>query len=413
MVHNSLTLHGLLILAWRNLWRNHRRTLIMLAAIVIGVWAMIIFSSMMRGMMDEMINTGLRVLPGEVQIHHPEYRDDPSVANSMAAPSGQLLEALSRPPVTGWAARLKVPGMAVSERDSRGVLLLGVNPAAEQALGSAPEKIVAGRSLQDSGDRGVVIGAKLAERLETSLGKRIVVMSQDPDNDVVDRGVRIVGIYEARLEATEERHVYFGLETLQIMLRVGDQVSEVAVTASDYTGVDSWWRAIAQAAGPTVSTLPWTELNAYLATMMSVQGTINLVIMVIIFVVLAFGLVNTLIMAVFERVREIGLMMALGMRPASIIYQVLVESVMLLLLGLLVGNILAVATVLPLEAGIDLTVVGDGLEMYGMGVTLYPQLAWQDMLVSNAVVLVLGLAASVVPAWRASRYNPIQALAKT
>jgi ABC-type lipoprotein release transport system permease subunit len=410
---HTLSPQILALLAWRNLWRNYRRTLIMLTAIIIGVWAMILFSALMRGMLDEMVHAGLRVLPGEVQIHHPQFRDDPSVVNSIEAPAGTLLTALNSPPVTAWTTRIKVPGMVSSERDNRGILLLGVDPVGEIALGFDPQDIVEGRFLESADDKGIVIGRKLAERLETDLGKRIVIMSQDPDNDVADRGMRIVGIYHARLQATEELNVYVGRQTLQTMLKIGDRVSEVAVTANSYKTVDSWWPAIAAAAGPEVDTQPWMILDGYLGTMLSIQGTINLVIMIIIFVALSFGLVNTLVMAVFERVREIGLMMALGMRPQWIMYQVLLESLMLLSLGLVIGNVLAVATILPLESGIDISIVGDGLEMYGMGTTLYPALAIEDMLMSTAVVLLLGLLASLIPAWRASRYNPIQALAKT
>ena len=101
----------------------------MLIAIVIGVWATILFSSLMAGMVDEMVRGGLRTLPGEVQIHHPDYRDDPSIANSIDAPEGTLLERLNSPPVTGWAARIKVPAMISSERANRGIQLLGVDPA--------------------------------------------------------------------------------------------------------------------------------------------------------------------------------------------------------------------------------------------------------------------------------------------
>ena len=399
-------------LAWRNLWRNYRRTLIMLTAIVIGVWAMILFSALMRGMLDEMVDAGLRVLPGEVQIHHPAFADDPSIANSMQEPQGELLAILNSPPVQAWTARIKVPGMISSERDNRGAQLLGIDPAEEIALGFDPDDIVEGRFLESPQDKGIVIGRKLAQRLETQLGKRVVIMSQDPDNDVADRGVRIVGIYKARLQATEELNVYVGRATLQKMLHIDKQVSEVAITANSYKTVDAWWPAIAAAAGPELDTQPWMVLDAYLGTMLSIQGTMNLIIMVIIFVVLSFGLVNTLVMAVFERIREIGLMMALGMRPQWIMYQVLLESLMLLGLGLIIGNVLAAATILPLESGIDISIVGDGLEMYGMGTTLYPVLAAQDMLSSTLVVLVLGLLASLIPAWRASRYNPIQALAK-
>jgi ABC-type lipoprotein release transport system permease subunit len=409
---HALSTTILATLAWRNLWRNYRRTLIMLAAIVLGVWAMIFFSAMMRGMLDEMMHAGLRVLPGEVQIHHLEYRDDPSVVNSMSMPDGKLREALNAPPITAWTARVKVPGMISSERDNRGVQLLGVDPAGEIAFGFDPDTVIEGRFLESPEDKGIVIGRKLADRLETKLGKRVVIMSQDPDNEVADRGVRVVGIYKARLQATEELLVYVGRSTLQKMLGAGDKVSEIAVTAGNYQEVDHWWPAIAVAAGPDLDTQPWMVLDGYLNSMLTVQGNMNVVIMIIIFLALSFGLVNTLVMAVFERVREIGLMMALGMRPQWVMYQVLLESLILLSLGLVVGNALAVATILPLESGIDISVVGEGLEMAGMGTVLYPSLALQDMMMSTAVVLVLGLLASLLPAWRASRYNPIEALAK-
>jgi ABC-type lipoprotein release transport system permease subunit len=400
-------------LAWRNLWRNYRRTLVMLVAIIIGVWAMILFSALMNGMLDEMVRGGLRALPGEVQIHHPQYRDDPSVVNSIDEPGGALLEHLNQAPVTGWSARVKVPAMISSERDSRGVQLLGVDPAQEIDLGFDLDDLVEGRFLEGPGDNGLVIGRKLAERLETRLGKRVVIMSQDPDNNVADRGIRIVGIYKARLQATEELYVYAGREMVQALLGLDRQVSEIAATADDYRSVGNWWPALAEAAGPGLETLPWMTLDGYLETMLDMQGTFNVVIMVVIFLALSFGLVNTLVMAVFERVREIGLMMALGMRPQWIMYQVLLESLMLLGLGLLIGNLLAVATILPLEQGIDISIVGEGLEMAGMGTVLYPVLQLSDMLLSTAVVLVLGLLASLLPAWRASRYNPIQALAQT
>ena len=409
---HALSTTILATLAWRNLWRNYRRTLIMLAAIVLGVWAMIFFSAMMRGMLDEMMHAGLRVLPGEVQIHHLEYRDDPSVVNSMSMPDGKLREALDSPPITAWTARVKVPGMISSERDNRGVQLLGVDPAGEIAFGFDPDTVIEGRFLASPEDKGIVIGRKLADRLETKLGKRVVIMSQDPDNEVADRGVRVVGIYKARLQATEELFVYVGRSTLQKMLQAGDKVSEIAVTAGNYQEVDHWWPAIAVAAGPDLDTQPWMVLDGYLNSMLTVQGNMNVVIMIIIFLALSFGLVNTLVMAVFERVREIGLMMALGMRPQWVMYQVLLESLILLSLGLVVGNALAVATILPLESGIDISVVGEGLEMAGMGTVLYPSLALEDMMMSTAVVLILGLLASLLPAWRASRYNPIEALAK-
>jgi len=372
---NSLPIGVMTRMAWRNLWRNHRRTLIMLLAIAVGVWAMIFMTALMRGMVDQMIEDGIDSLPGFVQIHHPAYRDDPSVENSLAQPGPALLEALQSSEVTGWTTRVRVPAMIASERDSRGVTLLGVDPKGEIALGFDPESIVAGRFLQSPDDTGLVIGRKLLERLETDLGKRVVVMSQDPENNIADRGFRIVGVYKAKLAAMEE-----------LVKNAADKDAQVQ---------------------------SWTELDTYLGLMLGVMDGFVLVWIIVIFLALSFGLVNTLMMAVFERVREFGLMQALGMKPSAIRLQVLLESVMLLVLGLLAGNLLAIASILPIQDGIDLSAVAEGMEMMGVSSILYPALTLKDIVMANTVVIVLGILTSLLPAWRASQYSPVEAIAKT
>ena len=115
-------------LAWRNLWRNYRRTVIMLAAIVVGVWAMVFMTALMRGMVDDMVRDGVRALPGHVQIHHPDFRDDPSINNVIAPPAEALLRVLKGDDVVAWATRIRVPAVISSERDTRGVTLLGIDP---------------------------------------------------------------------------------------------------------------------------------------------------------------------------------------------------------------------------------------------------------------------------------------------
>jgi len=399
-------------LAWRNLWRNYRRTLIMLAAIAVGVWAMIFMNAIMRGMTDQMVRNGLNLLPGEVQIHHPAYRADPSVVNSISPPSGDLLASLEKSPVEAWAARVRVPAVVASEYDSRGIVLVGMDPAAEARLGSLPDTILEGRFLVDADDRGVVIGASLANRLETNLGKRVVIMSQDPENNVAERGARVVGIYRARLRSTEDVFIYAGINPTQDMLNLDNAISEIAATANDYRDAERWAPAIATAAGPELEVLPWQALDPFLGSMLNVQDGFALVFIVVIFLALSFGLVNTLVMAVFERVREIGLMQALGMRPGLIMLQILTESLMLLALGLLIGNLTAWLSIKPLESGIDISSVAEGMEMMAMGATLYPALDYRDMVLSTVVVIGLGLLASLLPAWRAARLDPIRALAK-
>jgi ABC-type lipoprotein release transport system permease subunit len=409
----GLPLSALARLAWRNLWRNRRRTTIMLLAIATGAWAMIFMTALMRGMVDQMVEDGIDTLPGYVQVHDPRYRDDPSIENSLPPPGDAFREAMNAPLVTGWTARVRVPAMVSSERDNRGVTLLGVEPQGEIAVGFDPQSISAGRFLEGPSDSGIVVGAKLLERLETDPGKRIVIMSQGQDNTIADRGFRIVGVYEAQLEAIEETFVYAGRDTVQALLGMGDRVSEIAVAGTDYRDVDALLHHVRKAAGPQAETLPWTELDTYLAAMMKVMDGFVLVWIVLIFIALSFGLVNTLMMAVFERIREFGLMQALGMKPAAIVFQVLLESLLLLLLGLAAGNVLAVASIWPIRDGLDLSVVAQGLELFGAASTLYPALKTGDLVLANTVVVLLGVLTGLLPAWRAGQYEPVKAIAKT
>ncbi len=402
----------LAMLAWRNLWRNHRRTIIMISAITVGVWAMIFMTALMRGMVNDMLRGGIQTLPGHVQIHHPGFRDDPSVNNLISATGTALDEIFSDNGFEPWARRVKVPAVISSERESRGVTLFGIDPAAEAQITFVADDIAEGRYLEDEADSGVVIGRKLADKLDTRLGKRVVLMSQDPDNEIADRGFRIVGIFDSDPDSLEETFVFAGRATIQKMLGIGDHVTEVVFLAADYQNVEPLYKRVSELAGPDVDVEPWYELDKYLSTMLNMMDGFVLVWIVVVFLALSFGLVNTLVMAVFERIREIGLMLALGMRPANILGQIVVESLLLLVIGLALGNAFAWMTVVPLKDGIDISVVAEGMDMMGASSMLYPDLQIHDVIMANIVVLALGFLASLSPAWRASRYQPVEAITK-
>ncbi|MDH3613304.1 MAG: FtsX-like permease family protein [Gammaproteobacteria bacterium] len=399
-------------LAWRNLWRNHRRTLIMLMAVVLGTWAMIFMTALMRGMVTDVVKDGISALPGHVQVHHPDYRDDPSVANLIAVSDADLSARFNAAGFVKWATRVRVPAVITSEYDSRGVTLLGVDPEYERDLTFVDYDSVSGRFLESADDSGIVIGKKLAETLNTKVGKRIVLMSQDPDNDIADRGFRVVGMFEANIKAFEENYVFAGKTTVQKMLRIGDQVSELVVLGGDYRDVEAEYNKTVELIDGSGEVKRWFELDPYLGSMLGVMDGFVLVWIIVIFLALSFGLVNTLVMAVFERVREIGLMLALGMRPINILGQIVVESSLLLAIGLAIGTGLSWASVQPIKDGIDISIVGDGLDMWGMSSVLYPELLLSDVILANVVVLVLGFLASLSPAWRAANYEPIEAITK-
>jgi ABC-type lipoprotein release transport system permease subunit len=402
----------LMRLAWRNLWRNHRRTLIMLMAIVLGTWAMIFMTALMRGMVTEMVRDGISALPGHVQVHHPDYRDDPSIANLIPMSDTELSARFDDAGFIKWATRVRVPAVITSEYDSRGVTLFGIDPERERDLTFVDYDAVEGRFLESADDTGVVIGKKLASILNTKAGKRIVLMSQDPDNEIADRGFRVVGLFEANIKSFEENFIFAGKATTQKMLRIGDHVSELVVLGEDYRDVGADYHKTVELIDGGAEVKRWTELDPYLGAMLKVMDGFVFVWIIVIFLALSFGLVNTLAMAVFERVREIGLMLALGMKPINILGQIVVESLLLLSMGLAIGTALAWAAVQPIKDGIDVSIVEEGLDMWGMSSVLYPELLLSDVILANVVVLVLGFLASLSPAWRAAHYEPIEAITK-
>ncbi len=399
-------------LAWRNLWRNHRRTLIMLLAITLGTWAMIFMTALMRGMVSQMVSDGISALPGHVQVHHPDYRDDPSIANLINVPDSEVVERFGGAGFPQWASRVRVPAVITSEYDSRGVTLIGVDPALEDGMTFVDYDAVEGRFLESVDDKGIVIGRKLANTLNTQVGKRVVVMSQDPDNEIADRGFRVVGLFTASVTSFEEQFIFAGKATTQNMLRIGDQVSEIAVLGDDYRDVEAEYEKTLELINDGVEVQRWTDIDRFLGTMLGVMDGFVLVWIVVIFLALSFGLVNTLVMAVFERVREIGLMLALGMRPINILVQIILESLLLLAIGLALGSALAWAAVQPIKDGIDVSIVGEGMDMWGMSSVLVPELLLSDVILANVVVLILGFFASLSPAWRAAQYEPIEAITK-
>jgi ABC-type lipoprotein release transport system permease subunit len=401
-------------IAWRNLWRNHRRSLIMLSAIALGVWGMIWMTALMRGMVDQMIDNSIKTLSGHIQIHAAGYLDDPSVEHLMPpvneSPALQTL--LDSNDVTAWSQRIRVPAVIRSEREVYAVTLVGIDPARERGLSFIEESVSDGVYISSVDDKRLLVGRKLLDRLETKLNRRVVMMSQDPDNNIAERGFRIGGVFDTDPQATETSYVFGGLETIRKMLNLGAGISEISLLGHDYRQLDELKKKTQSAAMENADVKTWAEQDPYMGTMLNVMDGFILVWFAIIFLALSFGLVNTLLMAVFERTREIGLVQALGMKSSNILFMVLIESIIMLMIGLAAGNLLSWLTILPVQDGIDISGVADGLEWAGMSSTLLPALLARDVLTANAVVLVLGIFASLVPAWRASRKVPIEAITR-
>jgi len=402
----------LIVLAWRNLWRYPRRTTIILLAIALGVWSMLSFSAFMRGMMEQYVNNAIQNFIGHIQIHAHGYHDDPVIDHRMSPPNDNVLKILQQNDIKAWAMRVRVPAVVSSERESTGVTLMGIDPVQEQNLSFITETVFEGRHLTGIDDKGIILGRKLVERLETRLGKRVVVMSQHQNNEVAERGFRIIGIFEAKMEETETQFAFIGRQVAQKMLGMQDTLSEISVLSEDRDNLEHLQQNL-QNAAPELDVQSWQTLSPIIKMMVSVFDGFLLIWYLVVFIAMAFGLVNTLLMAVFERTREIGLFQALGMKPRWIVGQVLFESSFLLAIGLVIGNLMTWATLAMTTNGLDFSQWAAGYEMAGLSSMIYLTLTFSDFMISNILVISLGLIASFYPAWRAARYVPVEAITRT
>ena len=398
-------------LAVRNVFRNKRRSLLTLFAVILGVGSSVLLASIARGMAAQMIEKRIFNLTGFIQLHAPGYMSDPVVDHRFKPPSGALLSELEAAPVTHWAARVRVPGVVLSERESKGVTLVGIDPAQEKNLSIAGMEVANGRNLESEADNGVVVGKALLEALDTKLGRRVVLMSQGVDGKVADRGYRIEGVYDAELEITEKTFVFIGRSVLQNQLGMKSEISEISLMLSDREKVDAFTASLKQNY-PDLDVKHWRELEPLVEAISSLQDGFLFLWFGVVMLSVGFGLVNTIFMGIYERVRELGVMQALGMGPRLVLFQIVVESWWLLVLGMLLGTVAGLGVASWLGSGIDISHFSEGAQKFGVGNIIFPLVLSSDVLGVNLLIFVIGTLGSLYPAWHASRFSPSEAFSR-
>lgn len=387
-----------------------------LIAVIIGVWSMICIAALMRGIVGGMVQNGINTLTGHVQIHQSQYPADPVVEHRIGDPMS-VIAAIEKhlPENSLWAPRVRVNAVANNARHSTGVSLVGIAPDKEASISFIGTSVTQGRYLLEKDASAIIIGKALAKQFETRVGKKLILMSQDINGEISSRAFRIVGLFQSEMEATEKRYAFVPLKTAQKMLEMSDAISEVVVLLPDAKlAAKTAKRLQQQIVSKELIVRSWQQILPLVTAMLKLYDTFVFIWFLVIFVAMGFGIVNTTLMSVFERMREFGLLKALGMRPERIIKSILMESAMILLLGIAIGNILGILSMWALSfGGIDLSDLAQGVEYAGMARIILPVMLAKDIIGANLVVLVLGLVVSLYPAIKASRFMPVEALAHT
>jgi ABC-type lipoprotein release transport system permease subunit len=404
---NHLPLKLLLQLSTRNLFRHKRRNAMLLLAICVAVAGVVVTNSLIRGMQFDMQEAAVVNLTGHIKILAPGYLDDPNIEKSFHLakewqpdiPAGEL---------EGWAARIRIPAVIMSERETRGIQFVGIDPQ-QESISFLNDVTYLGEGLKDARDRRVIIGQELARQLETDVGRRLVLITQGIDGKNREAGFRIAGLYDADGTGLEKQFVFTGVEALKAMVEA-DVVTEVSIKLAGQPEEFSI-KGVFMDFFVGLDVFDWQELEPQAAAMFVYVDSAILIWFMVIMGALIFGLVNTLITAVMERVREIGMLRAVGMRPGSVVAQVVLESTLIMTVGISIGLVVGwLLTTQWLGDGIDLSQWAAGVELAGMRSYLVPRLLVEDLVLVGSLSLVFGVLAAIYPAWRAVKIKPLEAL---
>lgn len=402
-----------LLIAARSILRNPRRTAITVSGTAFAIAAFIFLFGYYDGFGEQIIDTSTRYLTGHIQMEQPGFRKDYAPELAMDVPDALLARLAGVPNVEAVAPRVQAQALASSAAKSEGIMLIGIDPTRERRVTFIDRVIVEGVPLAGNSDRDIVIGRKLAQKLSVRLGERVVVMAQARDGELATSAYRIRGIFATESSAYDGTMAFVTLPAAQSFLALGTRVSTVNIRLRDRADLPGTVSALRAATGsPALSFASWTELLPQIDEMVRVIRVFRTIVLAIIFVIVGLAVMNTVFMAVAERTREFGVMMALGTSPAAIVRLVLYETAILMVLAFALGYGAGVALVDYFGTrGIDLSsFFRDYSAIPGLTGVSYPLLVLANIVAPGILLFVASVLVSLYPATHAAKLDPTYAI---
>ncbi len=408
---NTKTMKMLLTISWRNIWRNGQRSITMILAIAAGLWGGIFAASIAMGLMEQRFRTGIEQEFSHVQMHNPDFLIDANIRNTIKQWPEISSELTADNRVKSFTGRTIVNGMVASANLTRGVNILGIDPATEALTTRLDQNIVEGDYMDEDAQNALMMGYSLAEKMKARVGSRVVLTFQDADNELISIACRVTGIFRSANSMYDEMNLYVLQSDLNHHLGEQEIVSQVAVVLHELDLAEDFSKEY-QAKFPDLTIRTWAEISPQLAFYNQMGMTMFMIILIIILLALAFGLLNTMLMSVFERTRELGMLMSVGMNKQRIFSMILLETVFLTLTGAFAGMVLAMASIgLLSNRGIDLTFAGaDSLKTFGFDPVIYPVIDNSFFAILVVLVMLTAILTAVYPALKALRLRPAEAV---
>lgn len=366
--------------------------------------------SLNLGMGEQMIESAIETRLSHIQLFKKGFYADKEINKTIPSGSELLGKIRQMQEVEAAVGRVKVTAMAASPVTGTGVMIHGVVPEDEHSVARIHEMLTHGTYFETDKRNPAVIGAKLAKKLKTKLGAKIVLTAQALDGDITAGAFRVVGIYKTPSSVFDGSAVFVKKADIDRILGLGGRIHEIAIMARDSEGIPDFAEKL-ERLFPQLEVLTWGELAPELEYTKEAMSQYLYIFMIVILLSLAFGIVNIMLMAVLERVRELGVLMAVGMKHGRIFAMIVLETVLLAISGAIIGMGLGAASIAYLgRTGIDLSIVSKGLASFGASEILYPQMALVEYPKLAVLVLVVAVLSAIYPAIKAVKINPVKAI---
>jgi ABC-type lipoprotein release transport system permease subunit len=401
----------ILSIAWKNIWRNKLRSLIVIAATAIGVAAGTYSASLMFGVATQKINASISNEVSHIQIHNPAFKENYEIQYTLPEPEKMISDIEKLPGVKSVSGRTVITGMVMSAASATGIKINGINPEVEKSTTTLYTKIAdtSGVYFGEGLRNPVVISQKLADKLNVRLKSKIVIRFQSAEGSLIEGAFKVCGIYRTSNGMFDEVNIF--VRQSDLMPLMGNlPIHEIAILLNDNDKVNEFVSSLRKQY-PSEEVMSWQELFPELGMLTAMLTTMNYMILGIILAALAFGIVNTMLMIVLERTRELGMLMAVGMNKGRLFRMIMLESILLSLCGGIAGIIIsAFLIVLTAHTGIDLSSLGKGFEALGYDPIMYPEFRPGFFLGTVVMVIVTGIFSSLYPARKALSINPALAV---
>ncbi len=377
-------------------------------AFVLGM--MIIYLSLMNGFKMSLADNAVSMQMGSIQVHAPEYLETRSIYKIMRNPDDYVRAVNSR----GFKAvpRLFSSGLAAKDESSAGVLIEGVDASAENWAFGMPGQMMEGKWLDNADTKGVVIGKRLARSLSAGVGDEIVIVSQAADGSIANDLFRVRGILKSVSELTDRAGFIMPINTFRDLMVMPQGAHEIAVMIPAGYDLDSAIGIVKDICkGQDIRS--WKLLNPALANIINLFDIVLIFLMIIIFIAISIVILNAMLMAVFERIREYGMMSALGVTPVDVFCMVILEILVQTTVAAIIGMSVGIPLAISLQTyGIDLSVLFEGGTVSGIAVNvaLFSDISAFAVLSPLASLFIFSLIAGSIPAVRAARLDAVKAI---